>query len=263
MKVYKYSEYSLNSSMAQDLLDSLLPFLKEEVKGEIPNYKKIEEKIIRDLKLNASLIMTFGVGIGAFYPIVEKLMNNMNISSIEMTLDKVVLLTIAAISIIYLEEKKSKNEDKLRKDCKSMLEELKMMGIGNGIVKKLIEAFKSIKNVFSIIIKHFGAVVGGFMDMFSYTGLLIPVMNGIMYIIDKYHLTIDTMIQNFIGVGISVGTIIAKHGIIDIIDRLRDRFPINKKKIISEIETPIVQKIGDIRFGDSEVNQDGDLIKEQ
>jgi hypothetical protein len=88
-------------------------------------------------------------------------------------------------------------------------------------------------------------------------------MNGIMYIIDKYHLTIDTMIQNFIGVGISVGTIIAKHGIIDIIDRLRDRFPINKKKVISEIETPIVQKIGDIRFGDSEVNQDGDLIKEQ
>lgn len=263
MKVYRYSEYSLNNSMAQDLLDSVVPFLTEESKGGNLNYKKFEEKIVRDLKLNASLITTFGAGIGAFYPIVEKLMKNMNISSIEMTPDRVVLLTIAAISIIYLEEKKSKNEDELRKDCKSMLEELKMMGIGNGIVKRLIEAMKSIKNVFSIIGKHVGAVVGGFMDMFAYTGLLIPVMNGIMYVIGKYDLTIDSMINNFVGLGIGVGTIIAKHGIIDIIDKLRDKFPINKNKVASEIETPIIQKIGDIQFGDSEVSQDGDLIKEQ
>jgi hypothetical protein len=248
--------------MAQDLLDSVVPFLNESSGGNT-KYKKFEEKIIRDLKLNASLITTFGAGIGSFYPIVEKLMTNMNVSSIELTTDKVVLLTIAAISIIYLEEKKSKNEDVLRKDCKSMLEELKMMGIGNGIVKKLIEALKSIKNIFSIIGKHIGAVVGGFMDMFAYTGLLIPVMNGIMYIIGKYDLTMDTMIQNFVGLGIGVGTIISKHGIIDIIDRIKDRFTINKNKVASEIETPIIQKIGDVQFGDSDISQDGDLIKEQ
>lgn len=261
MKVYRYNEYSLNNSMAQDLLDSLVPFLNEDA-GDVSKYKRFEEKVVKDLKLNASLITTFGAGIGAFYPIVDKLMTNMNIGSIDLTPDKVVLLTIAAISIIYLEEKKS-NDEVLRKDCKSMLEELKMMGIGNGIVKKLIEALKSIKNIFSIISKHIGAVVGGFMDMFAYTGLLIPVMNGIMYIIGKYELTIDTMIQNFVGLSIGVGTIIAKHGIIDIIKNLKGRFSIDKKKVASEIETPIIQKIGDVQFGDSEVSQDGDLIKEQ
>ncbi len=38
---------------------------------------------------------------------------------------------------------------------------------------------------------------------------------------------------------------------------------INKKKIIDEIETPIIQKFGDMTYGDSDSEQDGDLIKEQ
>lgn len=256
MKIYRYSEYSLNSSIAQDLLDSLVPFLNEDNVNE-SKYKRFEEKIFKDLKLNTSLITSFGVGISAFYPIVDKLMTNMNIGSIDLTADKVVLLTIAAISIIYLEEKKY-NDDVLRKDCKSMLEELKMMGIGNGIVKKLIEALKSIKNIFSIICKHIGIVVCGFMDMFAHTGLLIPFMNGIIYIIGKYDLTIDSIIRNFAGLGIGIGTIIAKHIIIDIIKNLKDKFYIDKN-----IDTPIIKKIGDVQFVDSEVNQDVDLIKEQ
>lgn len=261
MKVYRYDEYSLNSSMAVDLLDSIIPNLNES-NADSNNWKKYQEKIVKDLKLNISLVATFGSGIGAFYPIVDSLMKNMNISSIEVTPDKVVLLTIAALSIIYLEEKKS-NDINLRKDCKSMLEELKMNGIGNGIVKKLIDAFKSIKNIFSIISRHIGAVIGGFMDMFAYTGLLIPIMNGVMYIIDKYQLNTDSLIQNFIGLSIGIGTVITKHGIVDILSKLKDKFPISKKKVTDEIEIPDIKKIGDLQFGDSEVNQDGDLIKEQ
>jgi hypothetical protein len=263
MKIYKYSEYSLNNSMAQDLLDSIIPFIKEEAKNSVTNYKKIEEKILRDLKLNKSIITTFGTGIGAFYPIVEKLMSNMNITSIEITTDKVVLLTITAISIIYLEEKIPKNESELKKDCKSMLEELKMMGIGNGLVKKIIEVFKSIKNIFSLIAKNLGVVIVRFIDMFSYTALLIPFMNGIMYIIGKYNLTIDTMIQNFFGLSVGIGTIISKHVIIDIINKLSDKFKINKKNITSEIDVPISHKKGFIQFGNDDLDQDGYLIKEQ
>jgi hypothetical protein len=47
----------------------------------------------------------------------------------------VVLLTICAITIILYRRKFTIEEDILRKDSKSMLEELKLMGIGNGIVK--------------------------------------------------------------------------------------------------------------------------------
>ena len=42
-----------------------------------------------------------------------------------------------------------------------MLEELKMAGIGNGIVKKLTDGFKSITNIFKTIAKHTGAIVTG------------------------------------------------------------------------------------------------------
>jgi hypothetical protein len=261
MRFSRFSEYSLQDSMVNDFLNSFDKMITE---SEEISYKKVQKKVISDLKLNIQFILTFGIGIGTFYPIVDKLMRNMSIESIELTPDKVVLLTIAAITIIYIEEKKFKSADEeeiLTKDSKSMLEELKMMGIGNGIVKKLIKAFQSIKGIFSIISKHLGAVVGGFIDMFAYTGMLIPIMNGILYIVGKYDLNIDTLIQNFIGLAMGVGTIIAKHGITEIVNRLKDKFSINKKKVIDEIETPIIQKFGDIK--DANPEQDGELIKEQ
>jgi hypothetical protein len=52
------------------------------------------------------------------------------------------------------------------------------------------------------------------MDMFAYTAMLIPIMNGILYVIGKYDLNFDNFIKNFIGLSIGVGTIITKHGMI-------------------------------------------------
>jgi hypothetical protein len=142
-----------------------------------------------------------------------------------------------------------------------MLEELKMRGFGNGIVKKLMKSLESVKNIFLIIGKHLGAVVGSIIDMFAYTSLLIPIMNGIMYIINKYDLNIETLPQNFLGLAMGVGTIIAKHGIVEIVNRIKNRFPINPKEVLDDIETPAIQRFAS--FGDSEEEQDGDLIKEQ
>ena len=111
------------------------------------------KKFKNDLKLHLSLIATFGAGIGAFVPVVQKMMGNMNIST-EITFDKAVLLTICSLTIIYLEEKKFKNskeQEQLTSDSKSMLEELKMMGLGNGIVKLVIKSIESIKNLSELI----------------------------------------------------------------------------------------------------------------
>ena len=154
MEIIKFKKYSLQDSILNDFLTS---FDKMIVESDETGYKEMEKKIISDLKLNTKLVFTFGAGIGAFYPIVDKLMKNMNIDSIELTPDRIVLLTIAAVTIIFIEEKKFKSAEEeaiLVKDSKSMLEELKMMGIGNGIVKKLIKGLKSITNIFSLIVKH-------------------------------------------------------------------------------------------------------------
>jgi hypothetical protein len=151
MKIQKFKEYSKQDEMAFDLINS---FDKMILESDETNYKKVQKKIVSDLKLNVRLIATFGAGIGALYPIVENLMRNMDISSLEITPESIVLLTIASVTITYLEEKRFKSDEEesiLTKDSKSMLEELKMMGIGNGLVKKLIKGLSSIKNIFSLI----------------------------------------------------------------------------------------------------------------
>ena len=141
-----------------------------------------------------------------------------------------------------------------------------MRGVGNGIIKKLIKSLKSVKPIFYLITKHIGAVVGGFIDMFAYTSMFIPIMNGILYLIGKYDFNLETLPQNFIGLGVGVGTIIAKHGIIDLIKKIKSKLGIGDKvakEVIDEVETPIIQKFGDMTFGDATSSEEGDLIKEQ
>ena len=262
MEIIKFKEYSLQDSIVTDFLNS---FDKMIIESEETSYKNIEKKVISDLRLNTKLVLTFGAGIGALYPIVEGLMRNMSISSLEITPESIVLLTIASVTITYLEEKKFKSSDEessLTKDSKSMLEELRMMGIGNGLVKKLIKGLTSIKNIFSLIGKHLGTVVNGVIDMFAYTSLLIPIMNGINFIVGKHELNLETLPQNFLGLAMGIGTIIAKHGIIEIINKIKNRFPINPKEVLADIETPSIQKFATFADGEKD-SQDGELIKEQ
>jgi hypothetical protein len=97
--------------------------------------------------------------------------------------------------------------------------------------------------------------------MFAYTSILIPLLNGVMTMIHKYDLNLDTLSQNFLGLSVGVGTIITKHGIVEIINKLKSKFTISQKEVLDDIETPVIQKFS--TFGDSEKNQQGDLIKEQ
>lgn len=258
----------IDSTLIFDTLEDLIPNYENEDELDLQDattFKRIEKKVLSDLKLDTKLVFTFGAGIGAFYPVVQKMMENLSISGVDMTQETSVLLTIACVTIVYLEEKKFKNpeeEDKLTKDSKSMLEELRMRGIGDGIVKKVIKSIESIKNVFSVIAKHVGAMVGGVIDMFGYTAILIPIMNAIFWIIGKYEMSVDAVIQNFFSIGMGVASRIAKHGLVELINKLKGIISNKtKEEIIDELETPVIQRFSDIRDKDSE--QQGDLIKEQ
>jgi hypothetical protein len=258
--IHRYQDFSKYDDMSWDMINSMDTLIKE---SDETNFKKIQNKVVSDLRLNFRFIGTFGAGIGAFYPIVESLMKNLG-QNIEVTPEVVVLSSICALTIIYLEEKKFRDEQEeqdLIDGSKSMLEELKMRGVGNGIIKKLVKAYKSISSIFNIIGRRTGAVINGFIDMFAYTSLLIPVMNGILFVINKYELNIDTLVQNFIGLSIGVGTIIAKHGISLIISKIKDKFKINKEEVIDDIDTSgDIKKFGDIISSDDEKSE---LIKEQ
>lgn len=236
MKIKRFKDYYDNEILAYDFIESLNSIINES--DEI-HYEPIRKKIFNDLKLNSNLALTYGAGMNALYPIVESLLKNLKLSSIEITPQSVILLTICSFTVIYLEEKAIRDEMGIRKDCKSMLEELKMNGIGNGIVKKVVEVLKSFKSIFNIIYKHIGKSVSDLIDMFTYVSLLIPIMNGISYIIGKYDLNIDTFIQNFAGLMLGVGTIITKRGISHILSKVK--LKIDKNKILSKIDTSVKQ----------------------
>jgi len=265
-----------------DTLEDLIPNADiDEVEDEYSKYdtyKRVEKKVLSDLKLDMRLVLTFGAGIGALYPIVEKMMTNLSLSDVVIDKRTVVLLTIACLTIIFLEEKKTKmikrkipdsklsgtpEEDAiLEKNSKSILEELAMKGIGQGIVKKVIKSIESIKNIFVTISKHIGSVIGGVIDMIGYTAILIPIMNGILFVIGDLHMSVDAVIQNFFSLGIGIASRIAKHGLVEIINKLKGVISNKtKEEIIDELETPVIQRFSDIKTKDSD--QEGDLIKEQ
>lgn len=223
---------------------------------ESNTHTSIMKSVLDDLKLNTELVLTFGAGLGTFLPLVQNLLTNMKL---EANANSALLLTVCAFTIIYIEEKKCKDgaqEDLLVKDSKSMLEELRMHEIGNGTVKKVVKLFKSIMGIFNLIGKHIGKIVETFVDMFAYASILVPIMNGLAYLVGKYELTIDSFIFNISGLAMGIGTIIAKHGIMFILKKLKLK-DTKKKEIIDEVDTSVVQKLSDFN------PKDGEMINEQ
>ena len=249
MRILKFDDYTHND----DILDYFINSLQHLGINESQNneYESILSKLKNDLKLNLDSITKFGTTITAFYPIVGKLISNMQLK-VENPIEASVLLTICAISILYSEDKKVNENDrlKMKNQCRSMLEELKLRGIGNGIVKKIIACFGSIFKLFKTIGKHLGSVVVSFFDMFAFTALLLPVLNSIIACIGKYSLNIDTLQGNLLSIGVGVGTIVVKNIITDTLKKLNK--PDKKKEIINDIDAE--QNIK--KFGDAEFSKD-------
>jgi hypothetical protein len=227
------------------------------------------------------------------YPIVTHLLKNSNLN-IELSLENIVLLTITAIAVSYLEEKKNKtgeiyidcdscsssgyiNQDDEEQRCKkcygkgkntsivtkkdtdTLLTELKLRGIGNGIVKKLVRCFVSMGGFIKTIFKHARLIILNFVDLFAYTSLLIPTMNAISGIININDLDLESLpleiSKNLLVFGVGVGTMLAKRGFEWISDKINDF--LRSKKLIS--------KSGDIKLIDIETKMNGDeeIINEQ
>lgn len=274
MKILRYQEHYSSESMTKDILEFLFNDIINESSKIPDNINKILKSLSKDLKFNYGLVLTFGVGVRAMFPIIENLIKNSNIN-VELNTENVVLITLATISITYLEESGNKTgiervpctkcSGKGCKECKNgfidskvtksdtntILEELKLRGIGNGIIKKLVACFKSIGSIVKILFKNSKYIINGLMNMLAYTAILLPTMNAISFLIGKYDLTIDTLVGNFLSLGVGITTFIAKNGINYLINKFKDRFdlPIDTKVTHRETETDKIN--------------DHELIKEQ
>lgn len=255
MKILKYSTFNKSIEMADLFLENID---SEYVEPE--KYDDILKKIIHDLRLNGQLALKFGTGLTAMYPLVSKLVENMSLN-IELKTETVVLMTVACITITYLEETKDmKEKAELERDSRSMLEELKLRGVGNGIIKKLVACIKSIENIFKIIYKQRRTIINGVFDMFAYSAIAIPLVNAILFMIDKYHMDANSLPSNFLSLGLGVTTIAAKHGMNYILSKLGRS--VDKEVVMNDIENsnPILKK-GQTKFVDTEyVNDDGEKL---
>jgi len=273
--ILRYGHYN----MVERFLDMFEnPFIFESK----DDFDSILKDFSKDIKFNYGLILTFGTGIKAMYPIVENLVVNENLN-IEVNASNILLITLAALAITYLEENnngvgddkipcvcKSKSEcDKCkntgfitskvtRADARTILEELKLRGIGNGIIKKMTECFKSIRNIIKIIFKKSHYTINGLIDMFGYTALMVPTMNAISSLIGEYDLNMTTLPGNFLALGVGVGTFLAKRGFNYLVKLLKDKLGLK----VSYLDIPIKPyEIADGEYNKEKIGKNS-LIKE-
>lgn len=301
-KILKFNEHTSGYKQAEELISMILNPLITEGSDNRSHITNILKGLHNDLKFNYGLVFTFGAGIKVMYSVVEGLIKNGNIK-IELTPENIVLLSLTALAITYLEEKNNKTGDEkvmcsdcegsgynttncskcdnegcddceedcefcngsgyidskvTKKDARTLLEELKLRGIGNGIVKKVVQCFKSIGNILHILFKNTPYVILGFLDMFAYTSILVPTMNAITSLINNYSLDMDTLPANCLSIGVGITTFLAKNIVKYMAQKLKDKFQVNPK-----IESLTKANPHDIKDGDTVNLGKSKLIREQ
>lgn len=188
-------------------------------KAELETFKK---KYKDSLKINTKMILLFSTSITAFSPIVEAIIKNTNILSNVASPQTVLMLSLASIIIVYDDVKNNNDEHKTLMDMlHSIFEELQLNGIGQGIVKKIVRVLKMIMHIFNVVGKRIHIIISNLIEMFAYTALMFPIMNSILYIIDKYTFNIDTTIFNLKSLIIGCATLAGKYLTKSIIDAIK------------------------------------------
>jgi hypothetical protein len=95
----------------------------------------------------------------------------------------------------------------------------------------------------------FGVALNNIFDMFTYTTILIPVMNAIGLFCSKYSVTPDNLVGNLASLGVGISTIASKR----LIDFIKNK--LGKDKSVDE--EPSIGDLEEIDMGRSK------LIKEQ
>lgn len=254
-QIFRFKEHNKWFQIAEDFLESIInPSLNESSENDV-QINSILKNLQSDLKFNVKLIFTFGTGIASMCPIVLNLIKNQNLK-IDLTQESVALLTLTSVVILALEIEKDSEISK--DDVKSLLTELKLRGIGNGIVKKMVSAFRSIGNLLQLLFRNTSRTIRSLIDMFAYTSILIPTMNAINSIISDYNWSMDTVIGNLSSLGVGLLTFLAKNGWDYLSKRLK-----KKTKINPELDDLVKNQDLDDDGLEDLFSADTKLIKEQ
>jgi hypothetical protein len=205
-----------------------------------------------------SFVFVFAPAVKGLYPIIEKLVTEMELPQ-EISKSSIVYLTVCLMGIL-LSEPKEKYKDLITK--------LKNENIFH-LIKPLITSMKGIKNVFNFISSKLGKIVTSFGEMFAYTALFVPfalIFNDIGQQSDTSISSILTAISTdgvgkLIVTGIGVGVFAIKHFMVDIIKGLKSFNDIGilaVKRVIDKIKNIKFPKL----FPDEEIETEVSYSKE-
>lgn len=233
-RILKYNEYHNWEEIAKNFLSKLneQDLLESEEKNE--GFNGFINDIFARLGFNLELTLTFGTGVKLMFPIVSNLINNMKLE-INPTKEDIVLLCITIISIMFLNHKK--NPPISSDDIKNKLNPEIQMKFGNprNLINKLINCFNYIYLFIKKFPNHFGVALGSIIDMFSYTTILLPIMNAISSFCAENDLTPDNLLGNLISLGVGITTITSRK----LFDVIKSKIKNNPKKDTDEIPSGV------------------------
>ena len=162
------SKLKMNLLFEQVLIESHVHTMYEEILRE-EDYKVNEEdksiikKVGEDLKLNTSLIFTYGVGMGAFIGPVSELLHN---KGFNMSKQEVSLLIITSFYVLLSSSKE---------DITKLISIVKEKGLTEQF--KSVDSFiKSLFDFFKVVAKKVGITVSGIVDVLAFTFISVPVL---------------------------------------------------------------------------------------
>jgi hypothetical protein len=246
--ILKFSDYQNWQEIAYNFLNDIDSGVLHE-SGEENHLSDIIKSILNKFGFNMSLVLTFGTGVKLMYPIVFKLIENMELE-IKPSQEDIVLLCITMLSIIYLENNRTPPIP--AEDIKNKLNAEVQMKFGNPriLIDKLLKCFQSIFLFIKKFPKLFGVALNSIIEMFAYTAILQPVMNAISSLVGTYHITPENLSGNLISLATGVATISGKTILDFITNHTKNKS--TKDTILSDVE--------DLGHIDSDGNK---LIKEQ
>lgn len=289
MRIGRFDEYSKGIEMAERLFAEIAAVNEANEEKDIQKgeFKKEQDNIIShmikgiksDTKFHFDLILTFSAGLGAIYPIINSLLAGKG-----MVIDTrtVVLLTIAAVYLIVLEEKKHiENKEILEKEAQIVLSELQLSGFPNAntgtragsdnpvlnLVQKTIKSCVSIfgsvmrkldrgKAIFRGALRGAGAVSFGLLDMLGFGFASTVIMNAIHSLIGLYHFDTQAFITNAAFIVAGITSLATKHGFAYIVNKLSNLIKMDTrqkeiiKKDIEELEKPVIKRVSDFDEGE-------------
>ena len=170
------------------------------------------KKVMKEFNFDIYIMFKFGTSITALYPVIQKLLTNVN-SKITLDSKSVVLLTTCALAIILHESK-----DEIQK-LKIVIEEKNL----NRFLPKVIEFLKLNFSVFKVLASKIGKTVETLYDLLAYNVLYVPFMSALLEIVIKNNLNIDNVFKYIVTTSIGVLMLYSKHFIEEIIQNVKKK----------------------------------------